>query len=195
MFYDICFMNEEKPLINILIRTSNRPTTFMRLLNSITDSDYPNIRIIVGYDNEQALRYIPKGLETIFVSADRSLPYWYDEYCNILSELVTEGYYFYADDDDKLIDSNVLSRLPLTGPGLIVQLQRQNNIVPRDLNYRKGQIGMPCLILHHSLKKVAYIKGNGAGDYFWIKEVTSQIEIPFVPIVVVYSFAKGNGKC
>lgn len=185
----------DKPLINILIRTSNRSKEFARCLDSVVNQDYPEIRIIISYDNIDALRYIPKGLEAIKVEKRPHLAFGYDEYCNDLSSLVTDGFYFYLDDDDKLIDSNVLSRLPLQEPGLIVQLQRQNNIVPKDLNYRRGQIGLPCLILYHSLKNIAQVKGNGVGDYFWINEVRSKVEIPFVPIVVVYSYNRGLGKC
>lgn len=185
----------EYPLINILIRTSNRPNEFARMLRSITNQTYPNIRIIIGYDNPTALRYIPKGLETVFVSGDRSLPYYYDTYLNHLKDLVTDGYYIVLDDDDILIDKDVLSRLPLQGPGLIVQLQRVNNIVPKDLNFRRGQIGNPCIILHHSLKDLATYNGTGAGDYFFIKAITDKVPLPFVPIVVVYSFGRGLGKC
>lgn len=184
-----------KPLINILIRTSNRPTSFAKCLASIVAQDYEPIRIIVGYDNEAALRYIPKGLETVFVSADRDLPFFYDCYLVDLMAQVVDGYIIAIDDDDKIIDDNVLSRLPLTGNGLIVQLQRGNNIVPQNLNFRNGAIGFPCLILHYSLKNIATIHGNGQSDSHWIRSVLSKVEILFVPIVVVYSPMRGHGMC
>ncbi len=180
-------------LINILIRTSNRPSAFARCLKSIVTQSYPNIRIIIGYDNDRALSYIPKGLETVPVSADRSLPFFYDLYCNQLKAMVNDGYFLFLDDDD-ILQADVLNNIPLTGNGLIVQLQRQNNIVPKDLNIRRGQVGMPCLILHHSLKHLADIPGNGAGDYFWIKSILERVSLPFVPMVVVYSFNRGLGK-
>lgn len=184
----------DKPLINILIRTSKRPAEFKRCLNSIVKQSYPNIRIIIGYDNEAALKYIPKGLETVFVTGDRNLPYWYDTYCNQLKSLVNDGYFFFLDDDD-ILNPNVLKDIPLNNQAIIVQLQRVNNVVPKDLNFRRGTIGMPCLILHYSLKAIADIHGSGTGDYFWIKEVISKVEPVFVPIVVVYSFGRGLGKC
>lgn len=184
----------EFPLINILVRTSNRPNDFKRCLASIVNQSYPNIRIIIGFDNPQALRYIPKGLEVYPVSADKTVKYFYDLYIQQLMQYVDEGYILVLDDDD-VLNPNVLSKLQLQGPGLIVQLQRGTNIVPKDLSFRRGGIGFPCLILHHSLKNIATIHGEGAGDSFWIREVLNKIEIPFVPIVVVYSFAKGNGKC
>lgn len=186
--------SEVRPLINILIRTSNRPNEFARCLRSIVAQTYPNIRIIIGYDSDTALKYIPKGLETVFVSADRSLPFYYDCYCNQLKSLVNDGWFFYLDDDD-ILNPNVLKDIPLNSHAIIVQLQRVNNVVPKDLNFRRGTIGMPCLILHHSLKSIADIYGSGTGDYFWIKEVISKVDPVFVPIIVVYSFGRGLGKC
>lgn len=187
-------MENNPPLINILIRTSNRPNQFKKCLDSICSQDYPNIRILIGYDNAEALRYIPKGLETYFVSADRNIKYFYDLYIQQLMQHVDEGYILILDDDD-LLNPNILSKLQLEGPGLIVQLQRQHNIVPQNLSFKRGGIGFPCLILHHSLKNISTISGEGAGDSFWIRNILNKVEIPFVPMVVVYSPSKGNGKC
>lgn len=184
----------DKPLINILIRTSNRPKQFMALLNSITSQSYSNIRIIVGYDNEQALKYIPKGLETVFVCADRNLPYFYDEYLPQLMNLVTDGFIWVVDDDEVLIP-DVISKFPLEDNGFILQLQRQNIIVPQGLNFKIGLIGFPCIILHHSLKNIAIIHGHGKGDSYWISDILKQVQLPFYPIIGVYSAGRGLGKC
>jgi len=186
---------QSNPLINILIRTSNRKNAFLRCLKSIIDQDYSPIRIIIGYDRKEALEYIPKGLEAYPVSADRDLPFWYDVYLPQLMGYVEDGYILCVDDDDYLIDNTVLSRLPLEGPGLLVQLQRGNIIVPKSKVFNVGGVGFPCLILHHSLKNIATITGNGQSDSFWIKSILSKVEIPFIPIVVVYSPSKGHGKC
>jgi len=183
----------DSPLINILIRTSNRPSGFARCLKSIVTQTYPNIRIIIGYDNEKALRYIPNGLEAIPMTADRSLPFFYDLYCNDLKARVTDGYFLFLDDDDILV-KDILKDIPLTGDGLLVQLKRGTQIVPFDLNIRPAKVGMPCLILHHSLKNISMVTGTGVGDYFWIKGVLDKVKLPFVKMVVVYSFTRGFGK-
>lgn len=185
----------DKPLINILIRTSNRPAQFKKCIDSIINQDYPEIRIIVGYDNEAALRYIPKGLETVFVSADRDLPFYYDCYIQQLMEYVNDGYIYILDDDDFITNNNSLSQLNLIGNGLIVQLQRYNNIVPKDLNFKAGGIGFPCLIIHHSLKNVSKIHGNGQGDYYWIRELLHQFSFSFSDIILTTSPGRGRGIC
>lgn len=182
----------EEPLINILIRTSNRPNEFKRCLKSVTDQRYPNIRIIISVDNDR-VDYIPEGLQVIRVEANRQLPYFYDCYCNDLKALVTDGWFMYLDDDDVLAH-DCLSDIVLDSPAIIHLLNRSGHIVPIGPKYVRGQIGMPCLMLHHSLKDVADIPGNGQGDYFWIKEVERHVDCVYRELVVVQSFGRGNGK-
>lgn len=180
-----------KPLINILIRTSNRPTQFARCLKSIVSQNYPNIRIIISTD--KPCDYIPKGLQVITVTPDKNLPYFYDCYCNSLKGMVTDGWFLFLDDDDTLAP-NILSQIQLNSPAILVQLERQGYTVPTSTNFTRGHIGMPCLILHHSLKNIANIPGTGQGDYFWIKAVQNQVGLSFQPIVVVKSYQRGLGK-
>src|ERR1700748_2286539 len=135
-------MNDEKPLINILIRTSNRPKLFLKCLKSVTDQDYKNIRIIVSYDNDAALRYIPSGLEILKVYKRPEFQFGYDDYCNSLKSLVTDGWYAWIDDDDILMP-NVLSKIVLDAPVILVQLNRNGNIVPQSENIQSGKVGMP----------------------------------------------------
>lgn len=186
--------NTEFPLINILIRTSNRPNGFRKCLTSIVSQSYSNIRIIVSYDNDLALNYVPKGLETIRVYKEDGYEFPYDRYCNILKNMVHDGYFFLLDDDNQLVN-DILKELPLTGPGLIVQCKIGNHIFPNDLNFKPGLIGMPCMILHHSLKNIADISGHSRGDSHWIRNTLSKIDLPFVPIVTVFGYVKGHGIC
>lgn len=180
-----------KPLINILIRTHDRPAAFKRCLKSIVDQNYPNIRVIVAYDSRND--YIPRQLEQIRVIPDVSLPYPYDRYCNTLKWMVDDGWFFFLDDDDVLMP-NVLNEIELTELALLVQLKRKDFVCPQSLDFKRGLIGMPCLILHHSLKHLADIPGTGQGDYFWIKEVISKIQVKFIEKVLVYSPSRGLGK-
>lgn len=178
-------------LINILIRTSNRQDLFRRCLNSVLNNGYPNIRIIISIDRD--VDYIPENLEVIRVQADKTLPYFYDCYLNDLKSLVTEGYLLCLDDDDILLPG-VLAKIPLDAPAIVVQLDHLGNIVPKDERLLLGQIGMPCLILHHSLKDIADLTGGDHGDYHWIKAISEHVELKFVPLVVVKSDQKGFGN-
>jgi glycosyltransferase involved in cell wall biosynthesis len=181
-------------LINILIRTSYRPSGFKRALQSVLNQTHKDIRIIVSYDNHNALRYIPDTVEKVKVLRGPG-NYFYDDYCNKLKELVTDGYFLFLDDDDYLANPEILANLPLSEDyGLIVQLRRGNVIRPETSEILPGKIGMPCLILHHSHKHLANIPPTGQGDYYWIKAVSEKLPMRFEPVIVVCSDKRGNGK-
>lgn len=184
------------PVINILSRTSYRPVQFARMLNSVNNQTYKNIRFITSYDNHNALRYIPENVEKLKVIKGEG-KYPFDAYCNQLKDLVTEGYFMFLDDDDILSSPDIIEKIiPFLSPdtGLIVQLKRGSAIHPQSLDFTTGKIGMPCLILHHSHKNIADVTVHGAGDYVWIKRVSELLPLRFERIVVVYSFNRGNGR-
>lgn len=182
------------PLINILIRTSNRPTLFSRCLASVQAQSYQNYRIIVGYDHASGLSYIPDDLTKIYVFADRDLPYFYDCYCNVLKVLVTDGWFLFLDDDDILTRPTILEKLVshLTHPheAIICQFLRNGIAKPRGNYIRnrivaEGKIGLPCLVLHSKHKNLSGLDGQKAGDYRYIKEVTDSVPTKFIELPLV----------
>lgn len=183
-------------LINILIRTSYRPNGFARTIKSVHEQTHKNIRVIVSYDNHNALRYIPDNVEKVKVPRGPG-KYFYDEYCNELKSMVIDGYFMFLDDDDVLCSPDIIERIiPVLqeDTALIVQLKRGSVVVPVNKDFTTGKIGMPCLILHNSHKHIADVTVHGAGDYVWIKRVSELLPINFEPIIVVHSFNRGNGK-
>jgi glycosyltransferase involved in cell wall biosynthesis len=178
-------------LINILIRTSNRPTLFKRCLDSILSQSYSNVRIIVSVDQE--VNYVPQWIETIEVQKHPELKYGYDLYLNDLKALVNEGWYFFLDDDDVLAP-NVLSEITLDSPAILCQINHLGTVLPRSTDFGIGLVGFPCLIMHHSLKRLAMVSGGDHNDYHYIKEVQSKVELKFQPVVLVICDVKGNGK-
>jgi hypothetical protein len=189
-------------MINILIRTSYRPVAFKRLLDSIANQTFKNIRILVSYDDDRALSYIPEGIEKIRVYKTEKL-FWYDEYVNDLKELVTSGWFCVIDDEDWLIDNTALERVykHLMGTsGLICQFSRGGRLKPSNEQIKnkhivRGKIGMPCLFLHHSHKKAADLDGcRSASDFHWIKMVSRKVKLKFISEVVVYSEKRSYGK-
>jgi hypothetical protein len=136
------------------------------------------------------------------VKADKTLPYFYDLYCNDLKLLVTDGWFFFLDDDDQLASNTVLEKLAdhLTQPGAII-CQMLRNGVPKPADHyirkkviREGKIGLPCLILHSKHKALSSLDGYKAGDYRYIKEVTDQVPTKFIPLPLVNAGARGHGK-
>lgn len=191
------------PLINILIRTSYRPGQFARCLESIKSQTYKNVRVIVGYDSDHAVSYIPEAVERVRILRVMSFPYYYDLYCNYLKMFVTEGWLFFLDDDDVLTSPTVLEELAehLTGPheAIICQFLRNGVPKPADNYIRKrviweGKIGLPCLVLHSKHKALSGLDGQKAGDYRYIKEVAEKVNTKFIALPLVSAGPRGNGK-
>lgn len=190
-------------MINIIIRTSYRPTAFRRLIQSIEAQTYKEVNIIIGYDNDLALEYIPPSITAYKVIADRALPYFYDIYVNQLLPKVNEGWIVIIDDDDVLTSPTVLQELSehLTGPheAIICQFLRNGVPKPRDNYIRnkiiaEGKIGLPCLVLHSKHKELSGLDGQKAGDYRYIKEVTDQVRTKFITLPLVSAGPRGHGQ-
>lgn len=108
--------------------------------------------------------------------------------------MVDEGYFLFLDDDDFLLPDS-LSKIVFDHPALLYQYQRGDDLYPPTHELKRGMVGMPCLILHHSLKHLADIPGTGQGDYMWVKSISDQIPLHFTPTVIVAGDRKSQGKC
>lgn len=189
-------------MINVLIRHKYRPELFERCINSVAHQTIiKDLHVIICCDSKEArenayeLTRNLKCLVTIFDAiVQKEFPFYWNLYSNQLKSVVTEGWFFYLDNDDYLYDNISLEAIStkLTNPneGVICQMIRKGRPKPSGdyIENRKiirGKIGAPCLFLHHSQKFIAdWPYGKGA-DYKWIKEVESKIDLKFVPQVVV----------
>tara|TARA_R110002051_G_C8618957_1_gene482989 strand:+ start:147 stop:752 length:606 start_codon:yes stop_codon:yes gene_type:complete len=97
----------DEPLINILTRTSGRPKSFSRCVDSIQSQTYKNIKHIVSVDDDLSYEYASKLGNNIIKVEKRSkiLQYGnnykpYNFYINDLLEEVDAGYIIFLDDDD-----------------------------------------------------------------------------------------------
>lgn len=189
-------------LINLLLRTSYRPTLFKRLLDSINNQTHKNIRIIVSYDDERALSYIPEYLEKIKVFKDNSLAFPYDNYCNDLKSLVTDGFFMFIDDDEVLASNDCIEKLCKhlkNHFGVICQFSRNGRLKPSNeliklKMVKRCKIGMPCIALHHSLKNIADFDGSvEAADFNWIKAITKKVKLNFVSLVIALADRRSYG--
>lgn len=192
-------MESALPLINILIRTSYRPAAYRRCIESIEAQNYPNIRLIVSYDNIEALQYISLGAYVVPVYRQPG-EFSYNLYCNDLKERVEDGYFFYLDDDDILLPGVLHQIIPyLIGPGIICQFLRNLWHRPTDMQMRhkvirKGHVGLPCIILHHSVKDLATFGDSETADYEFIKTMSGKVNLSWVKIPVVSAEVRSKGQ-
>lgn len=191
-------------MINILVRTSNRPEQFKRMFESVLAQTFKEWQIIVAFDNDKAVSYIPQHpkVKSFRVNTHTPDPYYWNLYCNDLKSEVTEGWFFYLDDDDYLRDKFVLESISMhlrEGEGTICQFMRGRIAKPQKPYFNRkeivsGKIGGSCLFLHHSQKNVSDWTAGHSADYRWIKAVSEKVKLNWIPIPVVVAGGKGFGK-
>lgn len=168
------------PLINILIR-SHRPALLESCLASI------------DYDNTNVILYQDRG---------PTAGYDYNLFCNDLKERVTDGWFFFLDDDDTVIPG-ALNRIAeyLTEPDrpVVCQFMRGMRVKPyyelmQMRVVKRGHIGMPCLFLHVKHKNVASFDNTEYADFNFIYTVSRKLNCKFVTIPVVKSERRNYGK-
>lgn len=188
-------------LINILIRTSNRPELFARCYESVRHQTYSNIRVIVSFDSCKT-NYLPDGIEAVAVCKSADRPFFYDLYCNELKEHGKEGWFLFLDDDDFLHSPTVLQQLAQHFDGdhgaIICQFLR-NGMPKPSRSYikgkvvRDGHIGLPSLILKAEHADKLYLDGYKSGDYRAILKITQEIKTKFIELVVVETDRRSHG--
>lgn len=188
------------PLINILIRTSNRPEGFKRLIDSIKSQSYKNVNIIVSYDTLEKPSYI-EGFHVVkcfLLKLFKHEEAWYNRYCNVLLNYVRDGYFIFIDDDDFINPHPRLLELIVrrlnSSKANIIQMTRKGRKKPVKDEIVCGKIGMPCIILHSDFKDLASFDGSIEADYKYIKEVSSKLGYKFIPIALVESPSRSYGK-
>lgn len=146
---------KDKPLINILIRTSGRPNYFHDCIKSIKKQNYSNFNVIVGYDDPESMKYIQGQPCTAIALRKHDGPeqkkpdgeeygIWFpfNSYFNELLPYANKGFVVYLDDDDCFIDETALSKLAkaieINGSDVIFwRVQFPKRVVPSDLNWEK----------------------------------------------------------
>jgi glycosyltransferase involved in cell wall biosynthesis len=191
-------------MITVLVRTSNRPELFNRCIASIESQTYSDYNILVAYDDDRALSYIPDRLDKIKVTPDKSFPFYWNLYCNDLKENVNNGWFLYCDDDDYLTGRTCLEELSkeLLNPDEAVICRFIRNRKPKPDTYHfsnkivvRGKIGGSCIVLHHSKKNVAMWDGYKAADYRFICDVKKRMPLKWVNVTVVTAGNNGlKGK-
>lgn len=162
-YYDLQNLAQEifvqaKPLVNILVRTHNRPNFFNDCYNSIAKQTYRNINIIAGTHHQSADQYItpyrvlPVKYKEIGVSAipDPPAVHGYgrkfpaNHYENILNNAVKSGWILYLDDDDTLTQNTslakIISSIKSEDDLLLWKVQFPQRIIPSDDNFGKAPV-------------------------------------------------------
>jgi len=187
-----------KPLINILIRTSERPHLFDRLMKSI---DYP-VNVIVSIDTDE--KYPKKyDVEIVRVKHERrrgAKHFPWNLYFNRLLARVKDGYVIYLDDDVELLPG-VLKKIAenVKKNKLLIWKYRFANgrVIPEKQFWGKQparqHIDSGCFA--HHIEHAVKWDGGRAGDYRVARQLYQKIGAIWLDEVLVQAANNGdNGR-
>jgi len=150
---DVQFVSK-MPLINILIRTHNRPNYFKLAMESISGQTYPNIRVFAGYHNSITDDYLipykvtpvpyKKYEQRIDKKSDTynyGNPFPMNVYLNLLADNVQEGHVILLDDDDRFTSEHavmhIASRIRDKNTMVCWRINAMGRIIPSDENWKQ----------------------------------------------------------
>lgn len=207
-------------MINILIRTSDRPIFFKKCIESILNQKHGKLNLIVSADTAQSVKYASDilGMETIGTDVTfeimpmkkGNMKYFYNAYLNKMIERVKTGWIWCVDDDDELaggalsrLETEIIQPCATRINMFIFQMCRaagnQNIIKPWGMPYQNfhpvlGQIGMPCFLLHHSLKDKVKFTAKEDSDFRYIRDVMQHANYRVINEVMVNVSPRGFGR-
>jgi hypothetical protein len=172
-----------------------------------------DVTAIIGYDEYRDLPHIKdcirKSKDSIvpLTSPKTESKWFYNIYCNQLRDWVVDGWFFFLDDDDFLVDNTAIERISkyLTDPSKVVicQMQRDGRHgkikKPTDIEIgrktiRRGMVGMPCIFVHSSLKDSVMFNDTEQADYDYITEMVAKHGAIYTHEVVVHAPHRSRGQ-
>jgi|LauGreDrversion4_2_1035121.scaffolds.fasta_scaffold230868_2 hypothetical protein len=207
-------------MLNILVRTSKRPKSFLKLMESLKSQTFQNYKLIVGTDDRESLNYIKNfDIQDIFfidkekILEDNPNPFPkkpttapYNLYMNFLQDKVLEGWIMYIDDDDYFIDENSLLTIfneiqKSDKDTLIIWSMKFSNgfIVPKKNDLKRGPIqnfiGSPCFTFHVKYKQYAKWDQWRCSDFRVVNKLWEVIpKKNFMNKILVYVPNANGGK-
>lgn len=199
--------NEKESLINIIIRTSNRPNYFLKNINNINIQNYKNLKLYITYDDINTLNYIKKNNNTnlvlVKVNKNKNTDYFYNEYCNQVLKLINEGYIIFLDDDDMFTNKNCLKYINkyLSEERFLIwdYLRGDKIIGPKKGIIKSGRIAS-CSFCYHSKYKSNW-KTTSNGDFQFVEKLLNSNNLKISKLNKILTRAInlnvicGEGKC
>jgi glycosyltransferase involved in cell wall biosynthesis len=150
---------DKKPLINILVRTSERPLFFKDCIKSIEGQTYKNINIIASTDTKNTKDYVLKErcrqIECDYINLkeyekpsdigqDYGVFFKPNLYMNDLQNEVKKGYIMYLDDDDVFEDTkslmNIVNQIKTEKDLLFWKVKFNHTVIPSDKFFGKEPV-------------------------------------------------------
>lgn len=195
-----------RPLLNILIRTSNRPNYFHRLIHNIENQSYKNYRLIISADTPETKRYVERAgynhTPVIRLSRNKNQTFPWNLYLNTLMDQVTEGWIMFMDDDDLYADNTAFELITAflgdENSMLVWRLCFPDGRHVPALDYMgktpftRKQIAMPCFAFHSKWKNRVRFDGQRAGDFRMANQLQQFLKVIWLDHALVMLDNFGN---
>ena len=206
---DYNYKKKNYELINIIIRTSNRPNCFKININSIKQQNYKNLVLHITYDNLETLHYIKNTLSDIelqynLIEVKKSHEEcYYNNYCNIVLENIQNGFIIFLDDDDKFYHLNSLKYINEylhEDRFLVWEYFRPDKIIGPKKGQVKSGLITSCGCCYHSKYKSKWMIKR-AGDYDFVKNLINNNLLKIAKInkvitsAINFKYIYGEGNC
>lgn len=191
--------------VYILIRTSNRPKFFARMMETIKEQTYKNIVTIVHTDDPRD-EYVTGD---IIIKGTAYPPSYgdgtYNLYNNLLLKSIPEdkpGWYHFMDDDDEYASVSAIERLVQASKkdhinvARVERIMRQGKVIfPRQWGKQKSY-QTECFFLHTDHRLKAKWWGNKDGDHHYSKQLTKVLPINWIDNLLICRAqeSKGHGR-
>lgn len=188
-------------MINFLLRTSNRPKGFKRMLDSIRSQDYKNYNLLVSADTDETVKYVKKeNIKPLILNRieKRDINHNpYNLYNNHLLDNVNDGWIMFGDDDDYLPNNTTFRKIndickDTDTVYIFYMIDLQNGLViPSHQSFGKkiqfGDIATPNFVFHSKWKNTARWQDKRGGDFLFIRDLINNnsglLKINFVSLV------------
>ncbi len=184
--------------VYILIRTSNRPLFFARMMETIKNQTYNNIVIIVHSDDPRD-EYITGD---VIVRGTAYGPEYgngtYNLYNNRLLKAIppVPGWFHFIDDDDEYASPDVIEKLVKNSKKdhvNIGRVQRWNKTVwPKNWGSQKSY-QTECFFIHTDYKSKGRWWGNKGGDHHYSKQLTKVMPLNWIEDLLICKAQSGKG--
>ena len=197
-------------MINILIRTHDRPEKLKECIKSIENQTYKDWRIIISADNDKAEKWTkPYGYEYIRtdkirykkrIEKSRMKKEW-NRYLNALQGRATEGFIMYMDEDMVLYTENSLQLVANNSheDRLLIykyKIRQDIGIRPEKGYWRqtpqRTHISTGCF--SHPAKHKVRWRGISAGDYFSVSNLYNRLKTTWLDEIILMGQAISDEK-
>lgn len=188
---------DNKPVVNILTRTSGRPNYFKRCVESVKNQTYTNINHIISVDNDETEEYVKKLTNNYIrvikfddripeidptTKARRAAPY--NLYLNDLRKEVKDGWIMFLDDDDIILETTAIADIINAARDendiLFWKVKFPGKIIPEHPLFMKRMIAlnhfsMIGFMYHKTHDNKAHFDYFSGGDFFFISQLAPKI--------------------